>query len=101
MAPSVRAKKLFLGVRDEDDFDRRQVSILTTLTDGNELFTNQYAKMFTKDEIGSFDVRKDEDKAFLDFSPIDLRENKYSYSFISYDTKQTIFDNDFLIWEIL
>ena len=58
MAPSVRSKKLFLGVRDEEDLDRRQFSVLTTLTDGNELFTNQYAKMFTEDEIGSFDVSK-------------------------------------------
>ena len=94
MSPSVRAKKLFLGVRDQDNYDRRQFSILTTLTDGNELFLNQYAKMFTEDEIGNFDVRKQGTTGILEFIPFDLRENKYSFSFISYDTKQTIFDSD-------
>ena len=87
-------KKLFLGVRDEDNFDRRQFTILTTLTDGVNLFSNQYAKMFTEDEIGSFDISTSDNVALLRLFPIDLRDNKYSFSFISYDTKQNIFDSD-------
>ena len=93
MAPSVRAKKLFLGVRDGENFDRRQFSILTTLTDGEELFTNQYVKLFTEDEIGNFDLRKQGETAVLEFVPFDGRTSVYSFNFISYDTKQTIFNS--------
>lgn len=98
MSPSVRAKKLFLGVRDEDNSDRLQFSILTTLTDGEKLFTNQFVKLFTEDEIGNFDVKKQGETAVLEFVPFDARINQYSFNFISYDTKQTIFDSDSFIF---
>ena len=95
MATKVRSKKLFLGVKDDRFEDRRQSSVLTILTDSNELYLNQYAKMFTQDELGNFDLRKNGDLAILEFLPIDSRDNEYSYSFISYDTKQIITDFDF------
>ncbi len=94
MTTKVRSKKLFLGVQDERFEERRQSSVITVLTDGNELYLNQYAKMFTVDEIGNFDLRKIGDSAVLEFFPIDSRDNEYSYSFISYDTKQNIFNFD-------
>ena len=90
----VRAKKLFLGVRDDRFEDRRQSSILSILTDGEELYTNQYAKTFTEDELGNFDIIKSGQQAVLEFYPIDGRNNEYSYSFISYDTKQNILETD-------
>ena len=92
MATKVRAKKFFLTVKDTRFKNRLQSSIVTTLNDGNELFLNQYAKIYTDDEIGNFDITKIDDKAVLDFYPIDGRINEYSYSFVSYDTKQNILD---------
>lgn len=93
-----RAKKFFIGVKDGRFEDRRQSSVLSILTDGDELYINQYGKMFTESELGSFDVLKrninNETEAVLEFYPIDGRINEYSYSFISYDLKQNIFDYD-------
>jgi len=90
MATKVRSKKFFLGVKDDRFEDRRQSSILSLVTDGNEIYLNQYGKTFTSDEIGSFDIVKVNNEAVLEFTPIDGRINEYSYSFISYDTKQNI-----------
>jgi len=94
MATKVRAKKFFLTVQDDRFEDRKQSSILSVLTDGSELYLNQYGKMFTEDELGSFDIIKVEDQAVLEFYPLDGRNTEYQYSFISYDTKQNIFDSD-------
>lgn len=93
MVDKVRSKKIFLGVNDTRFVDRRQSSIVTILTDGNEIYSNQYGKMFTSDEIGNFDVVKVGDQGTLEFIPLDGR-NEYSYNFISYDTKQGILDYD-------
>ncbi len=90
----VRSKKLFLGVKDDRFDNRRQSSIISILTDGNELYLNQYGKMFTDDELGNFDIIKTGQQAVLEFFPLDGRNNEYSYSFISYDTKQNILDYD-------
>ena len=78
MVDKVRSKKLFLGVNDTRFINRRQSSIVTILTDGNEIYSNQYGKMFTNDEIGSFDVVKIGDQGTLEFVPLDGR-NEYSY----------------------
>lgn len=93
MVDKVRSKKLFLGVNDTRFVDRRQSSIITILTDGNEIYSNQYGKMFTVDEIGSFDVEKVGNQGTIQFVPIDGR-TEYSYNFISYDTKQNISNYD-------
>jgi hypothetical protein len=94
MATKVRAKKFFLTVQDDRFEDRKQSSMLSILTDGNELYLNQYGKMFTEDELGSFDIIKIDEQAVLEFYPLDGRNNEYQYSFISYDTKQNIFEFD-------
>lgn len=94
MATKVRAKKFFLAVQDDRFEDRKQSSVLSILTDGNELYLNQYGKMFTEDELGNFDIIKINSQAVLEFYPLDGRNTEYQYSFISYDTKQNIFDYD-------
>lgn len=94
MATKVRAKKFFLAVQDDRFGDRKQSSILSVLTDNDELYLNQYGKMFTEDELGNFDIVKVSGQAVLEFYPLDGRINEYQYSFISYDTKQKVFDND-------
>jgi hypothetical protein len=88
-----RAKKFFINVKDDRFEDRRQSSVLSVLTDGNQLYTNEYGKTFTEDEIGSFDIVKRLDQAVLEFYPLDGRINEYSYGFVSYDIKQNIFDS--------
>lgn len=90
MAIKIRSKKLFLNVRDDLFDNRRQSSIVTLLTDGKELYSNNYGKMFTLDEIGDFDIIKVGDQGVLEFYPVDGRLNDYTYGFFSYDTKQNI-----------
>ena len=62
--------------------DRLQSSILSVLNDNEELYLNQYAKMFTEDELGSFDIVKFGRQAVLEFYPLDGRTTEYNYSFI-------------------
>jgi hypothetical protein len=88
----VRAKKFFIAVKDDRFENRLQSSILSVLNDNTELYLNQYGKMFTEDELGSFDIVKFGKQAVLEFYPLDGRDTEYRYSFISYDTKQNIFD---------
>lgn len=98
MTTKIRTKKFFLTVQDGRFQDRIQSSVLSLLTDGNEIKLNQYGKIFTEDELGSFDVIKNNDQALLKFYPLDGRNNEYQYSFISYDIKQNIFDSDSYIF---
>lgn len=88
----VRAKKFFLTVRDQRFEERVQSSIVSVLTDGLDVYSNQYGKMFVQDELGNFDILKENDQAVLSFFPLDGRNNDYKYSFMSYDTKQNVFD---------
>ena len=90
----VRSSKLYLNVRDDRDFDRRQSSIINFLTDGNELYSNEYGKTFTKDEIGSFGIDRvvdnGEASVNINFVPIDGRLTEYTYGFLTYDTKKEV-----------
>ena len=83
MASNIRSKKLFLNVLDDRFSDRRQSSIIASLTDGTDLFTSSYAKVFTEDELGSFDVVDIGGENVLKFVPLDGRINEYNYSFIT------------------
>lgn len=94
MATKVRSKKFFLTIQDERFEDRKQSSVLSILTDGSEIYVNQYGKMFTEDELGNFDITKINEQGVLEFYPLDGRNNEYQYAFISYDTKQNIFEVD-------
>ena len=94
MATKIRSQKLFLNVLDNRFGDRKQTSILSLLTNGNQIFSNNYAKVFTQDEIGSFDIVNSGGTNNLQFFPIDGRINEYNYSFFSYETKQLITDTD-------
>lgn len=85
-----RAKKILLGVKDDVNDDRRQFNIVSVITDGDLLFSSQYGKMFTDDEIGSFDVKRVGSQGVLEFLPIDGRNNEYIYTFLSYETKQNV-----------
>lgn len=87
----IRSQKLFLNVVDDRFSDRRQSSIVGSLTNGTNLLLNSYAKVFTEDELGSFDVvLTPEGKNNLQFFPLDGRINEYNYSFITYDIKQNV-----------
>ena len=91
MAFKTRAKKLFLTVVDERFVQNRQLSIINLITNGNDIITNSYGKVYSQNEIGTFDVFQTEPgKANLTFYPFDGRINDYSYSYTSYDIEQTI-----------
>ena len=92
MSTKVRAKKFFLVVKDSRFEDRLQSSIVSVLSDDVDLQLNQYGKIFTEDELGNFDIVKNGSQAVLQFYPLDGRNTEYDYSFISYDTKQNIFN---------
>jgi len=99
----IRSQKLFLNVSDDRFSDRKQSSIVGSLTNGTELFINNYAKVFTADELGTFDVVVSPDGSNnLQFFPLDGRINEYNYSFITYDIKRNVEDtSNFLLGDIV
>jgi hypothetical protein len=91
MAFKTRAKKLFLTVVDERFLQNRQLSIVNLITNGRDILSNSYGKVYSQNEIGDFDIIQSEPgKANLTFYPLDGRINDYSYSYTSYDIEQTI-----------
>jgi len=99
----IRSQKLFLNVIDDRFSDRRQSSIVGSLTNGTDLFINNYAKVFTTDELGTFDVVVAPDGSNnLQFFPLDGRINEYNYSFITYDIRQNVdATSNFLLGDIV
>lgn len=92
MAGKIRSNKIFIGVKDETFEDRKQVSVISSLVADDEVYLNQYGKIFTEDEIGNFDIKIVNNIAVLEFFPIDGNINNYSYNYISYSIKKYIED---------
>ncbi len=99
----IRSQKLFLNAIDSRSSTRKQSSIVGSLTNGNDLFINNYAKVFTEEELGSFDIIVGSDGSNnLQFFPLDGRINEYNFSFITYDINQNVNNSgSFLIGDIV
>lgn len=90
-----RAAKFFLLTKNEINDSKVQSSILTFLNDGDNVVSNSYGKIHTKEDIGSYSLSVSSNQAVLDFFPLDDRINDYSYGFVYYDTKQFITESSF------
>jgi hypothetical protein len=79
-----RSKKFFIIAKDERFPDNIQFNILTILNADDKLLVNQYGKLFGVNNLGEFDIEKEENLAVLLFFPIDERVNDYTYAFVSF-----------------
>jgi hypothetical protein len=81
----VRAKKFFITALNERLPDNLQFNIMSLLNNDSSILVNQYAKVFTLEDLGEFDVIREDNFGILSFFPNDNRPNDYTYAFSSFN----------------
>ena len=82
--------KIFAHVRDKLFTDERQSLIIQTMQDGKGVgYQNEYAKLFTKEDLGTFNFLSASDGWKITWEPIKFKNNSYDVSLLSF----SILDN--------
>ena len=84
---AARSRKFFTYVRDKRYTQERQVLVVSLLHDGVNGYLNQYGRVETHPDLGSFDWSISGTKGQLQFYPIKYSVNDYDVTFISHDLK--------------
>ena len=82
---SARTKKYFTYIRDKRFTKERQILIVSLLHDDNIGYLNQYGRLETYSDLGSFDFNITESLGNLVFYPTKYLVNDYDISYISHD----------------
>ena len=90
-----RSRKFFLIAQDNRPqfSSRKQLSVISLLNSGSEIYLNEYGKLSTTDnELGSFQIITNPDEtATLTFVPFPGEDPTFfDYHFLSYDTRHDI-----------
>ena len=80
----IESRKYVLFARDSRFTDQRQADIVTVIHNGSEYFMNQYGRVETVYDLGSFDFAIFEDEANLRFYPEKFEVNDYDLSFVDH-----------------
>jgi len=86
---SARTKKYFTLVRDTLYTKERQVLIVSLLQDGVNGYLNQYGRVETHPDLGSFDWKISGTEGQLQFYPIKSKYNNYDVTYLSHDLKSS------------
>ena len=87
---TTRYRKLFTYVRDKRFKQERQFLIVSLLHDNSIGYLNQYARVETYPDLGSFDFSISGTEGQLLFYPIKFTVNDYDVSYVSFDIKDQI-----------
>ena len=87
---SARTKKYFTFVRDKRFTLERQIMVVSLLHDNVNGYLNQYGRVETYSDLGSFDFNITSTLGQLNFYPIKYRINDYDISYISHDLKDSV-----------
>ena len=83
-----RVKKFITYVKDKRFYQERQLMLLTLLYDNNNnAYINQYGRVETVSDLGSFDFTVSGLEGILNFYPIKFEVNDYDISTLSYNVK--------------
>jgi hypothetical protein len=82
---SAISRKYITFVQDNRFIDKKQILLVSLLQNSRVGFINQYGRVFTSEDLGSFDYRVEEDKGQLLFYPINYSANDYSINLLSYN----------------
>lgn len=82
-----RAQKYLIYVKDRRFTDERQCEFVTLLHNDAIGFLNQYAKVYSTNDLGSFDFSVQGTDGILEFYPVKYIVNDYNVSLISYNVK--------------
>ena len=83
-----RHRKYFAYVKDKLFFNERQFSIISLIHDNLNGFVNQYGRLETFNELGTFDFVINGDEGQVQFKPFDYEFNDFDVDLVSY----TLFD---------
>lgn len=78
-------KKYLTYIYDVGNPYDRQLELITVLTNGSNVYINEYAKVYTQNDIGSFDGIVSGDNIELQFYPNKFAVNNYDLFYISID----------------
>ena len=84
-----RYKKYLTFVRDRRFTNERQLLVVTVVHDDLRGYLNQYGRVETSTDLGSFDFSIRLDQGNLDFYPVKFRKNNYDISLASYNLEDT------------
>lgn len=87
---SARTKKYFTYVRDKRFTSERQILIVSLLHDDVNGYLNQYGRVETYIDLGSFDFNISGTLGQLNFYPIKFTVNDYDIAHVSHDLKSNI-----------
>ena len=87
---TANARKFITFVRDRRFTAERQIYLVTLLHDETYGYINQYGRVETVAELGSFDFSMSGDQGVLEFYPIEYRVNNFDVTYVSYNLKDTI-----------
>ena len=82
---SQRVKKYFIFMRDKRFTAERQAMFVTVAHNGTRGYLNQYARVETVYDIGSFDVSFTDANGYLLFYPTLYEVNDFDLSYLSFD----------------
>ena len=80
-----RTRKWFTFVRDKRYTKERQLLVVSLLHDGTNGFLNQYGRVETHPDLGSFDWNISGEEGRLQFYPIKYENNNYDVTYVSHD----------------
>jgi len=86
----VRAQKLFTYVSDKRYYDERQLMIVTIVNDKNQGYLNQYGRVKSTYDIGSFDLVMSGSDGIVNFYPNKFRINDFNISVLAYNVYDSI-----------
>jgi hypothetical protein len=89
-----RFKKYITYVRDQRFIGERQFSIISMMYDSFDSYLNQYGRIDTARNLGSFDFIISGDEGKLLFYPVNFEVNDYDISYISYNMNNYLDGSD-------
>ena len=85
-----RTKKYFTIVQDRRYLKERQVLVVSLLQDGINGYLNQYGRVETHPDLGSFDWNISGTEGQLLFYPIKYKVNDYNIAYVSHDLNSNV-----------
>jgi len=85
-----RAQKYITYVSDRRYVGQRQLMLVSLLHDGGIGYLNQYARLESSYDLGSFDFIVDGSEGVLTFNPINYSVNDYNITTLSYNLKDSM-----------
>ena len=80
----IRSQKYLTYIRDKRYSDECQIMFVTLLQDGNVGYLNQYGRVESVKDLGSFDFEFSGSEGILQFYPVNYSDNDYHISLVSY-----------------